>query len=73
MNDSATVRAAFATRLKEERVRSGFLKPSDLAEALEMDEVRYTRWERGEVDPGLGNLVRICKVLKITPNDLLGF
>jgi transcriptional regulator with XRE-family HTH domain len=44
-----------------------------LAQALGIDENRYTRYERAEVEPDLALLVRICTVLGLTPNDLLGF
>ena len=30
-------------------------------------------WLKGSVEPSLYYVLRICKVLKITPNDLLGF
>jgi transcriptional regulator with XRE-family HTH domain len=38
-----------------------------------LDENRYTRYERGEVEPNLANICRICSVLGIGPNDLFGY
>jgi DNA-binding Xre family transcriptional regulator len=38
-----------------------------------MEESRYTRYERGEVEPDLSILLRICRVLELGPNQLLGY
>jgi transcriptional regulator with XRE-family HTH domain len=43
-----------------------------LANALGIDENRYTRYERAEVEPDLTMLMRICSALEISPNDLFG-
>jgi transcriptional regulator with XRE-family HTH domain len=66
-----TVRPYFAQRLKELRTARGFRTARSLARALEIDENRYTRYERAEVEPDLTLLVRICETLGVTPNDLL--
>lgn len=64
-------RAVFARRLRELRVPRGFRTARSLARALGIDENRYTRYERAEVEPDLSLLVRICEVLGIAPNDML--
>lgn len=61
----------FARRLRELRVPRGFRTARSLARALGIDENRYTRYERAEVEPDLALLLRICEVLTVTPNDLL--
>jgi len=38
-----------------------------------IEENRYTRYERAEVEPSLTVLLKICETLGVTPNDLLGF
>jgi transcriptional regulator with XRE-family HTH domain len=67
-----SVRQQFAHRLKELRHARGFRTARSLAQALAIDENRYTRYERAEVEPDLALLVRICQALGATPNDLLG-
>jgi transcriptional regulator with XRE-family HTH domain len=64
-------RERFAKRLRELRVPRGFRTARSLARALGIDENRYTRYERAEVEPDLALLVRICEMLQLTPNDLL--
>lgn len=49
----------------------GYRTARSLARALGIDENRYTRYERAEVEPDLALIMRICEVLSITPNDLL--
>jgi transcriptional regulator with XRE-family HTH domain len=68
---SRDVRLHFAQRLKELRAARGFRTARSLAHALAIDENRYTRYERAEVEPDLTLLMRICEALRATPNDLL--
>lgn len=70
-SSSTASRTTFARRLRELRVPRGFRTARSLAQALGIDENRYTRYERAEVEPDLGLLVKICEVLALTPNDLL--
>lgn len=65
-------RGDFARRLREIRVPKGFRTARSLARALGIDENRYTRYERAEVEPDLEMIRRICVALGVTPNDLLG-
>jgi transcriptional regulator with XRE-family HTH domain len=68
---SRDVRLHFAQRLKELRAARGFRTARSLAHALDIDENRYTRYERAEVEPDLALLMRICETLGATPNELL--
>lgn len=68
---SSDVRARFAQRLRAIRIPRGFKTARSFAQALEIDENRYTRYERAEVEPDLRLLMRICALLGATPNDLL--
>ncbi len=65
------VRTTFAKRLKALRIPRGFSTARSFANALEIDENRYTRYERAEVEPDLSLLVKMCSLLEVTPNDLL--
>ena len=63
----------FSTRLRPARLSAGFATARQFAQALGLAENRYTRYERGETEPALGTIARICRILTVTPDDLLGF
>ncbi|MEO1719703.1 MAG: helix-turn-helix transcriptional regulator [Pseudomonadota bacterium] len=67
------IRQTFSNRLRELRKAAGFRSARALAERLEIDENRYTRYERAEVEPSLQLLVQICNTLSVSPNALLDF
>jgi transcriptional regulator with XRE-family HTH domain len=67
------VRSQFAKRLKAMRVQAGFPRARYFAKSLGIEENRYTRYERAEVEPSLTLIHKICEVLRISPNELLGF
>ena len=67
------VRAHFAKRLKDMRVQSGFLRARYFANSLGIEENRYTRYERAEVEPSLSLIQKMCETLRVSPNELLGF
>ncbi|MFV0299158.1 MAG: helix-turn-helix domain-containing protein [Hyphomicrobiaceae bacterium] len=69
--EKQSVRNEFARRLRELRVPRGYPTARSFARALDIDENRYTRYERAEVEPDLFMLRRICEVLDVTPTDLL--
>jgi len=55
------------------RVQKGFATARQFALALGIEENRYTRYERAEVEPSLTVLLKICETLRVSPNELLGF
>lgn len=67
------VRAQFAKRLKEMRIRNGFIRARYFAKSLGIEENRYTRYERAEVEPSLTLLHKMCDILRVSPNALMGF
>ncbi len=69
---SPPARQMFAQRLKIARMARGYRTARSLAQVLEIDENRYTRYERAEVEPDIELIGRICETLRVTPNDLLG-
>jgi len=73
MGPASQVRAEFADRLRRLRVARGYKHARALARLLDLDENRYTRYERGEVEPNLATILRICAVLGTNPNELLGY
>jgi DNA-binding XRE family transcriptional regulator len=67
------VRAQFAKRLRVLRAQQGYERARHFAKALGIEENRYTRYERAEVEPSLTLIYEICQKLAVTPNELLGF
>ncbi len=63
--------SAFATRLKQLRVLRGYRTARAFAQALEIDENRYTRWERGEVEPSVAMLGKMADVLNVRVDMLV--
>lgn len=67
------VRLEFAKRLKVLRTQRGFPRARYFASTLGIEENRYTRYERAEVEPSLSLIHKICETLRVSPNELLGF
>jgi transcriptional regulator with XRE-family HTH domain len=67
------VRAQFAKRLRALRAQRGYERARHFAQSLGIEENRYTRYERAEVEPSLTLIYEICQKLAVTPNELLGF
>jgi transcriptional regulator with XRE-family HTH domain len=67
------VRSQFAKRLKVIRTQRGFDRARYFAKSLGIEENRYTRYERAEVEPSLTLIHKMCATLHVTPNELLGF
>jgi transcriptional regulator with XRE-family HTH domain len=67
------VRSQFAKRLKSLRTHRGFERARYFAKALGIEENRYTRYERAEVEPNLTLIHQMCERLGVTPNELLGY
>lgn len=67
------VRAQFARRLKQIRTERGFPRARYFAKTLGIEENRYTRYERAEVEPSLTLIHKMCETLRVSPNELLGF
>ncbi|HJU30738.1 MAG TPA: helix-turn-helix transcriptional regulator [Hyphomicrobiaceae bacterium] len=67
------VRSQFAQRLKTLRTQRGFDRARYFAKSLGIEENRYTRYERAEVEPSLTLIHKMCEMLRVSPNELLGF
>ena len=66
-------RVRFAQRLKALRAERGHTRARYFATSLGIEENRYTRYERAEVEPDLTLIHKMCDVLRVTPNELMGF
>lgn len=49
------------------------LKQQDIAEALGRTKSVISNWERGENSPDVESCEKLCKLLKVTPNELFGW
>jgi transcriptional regulator with XRE-family HTH domain len=67
------VRLQFAKRLKALRSQRGYTRARYFAKSLGIEENRYTRYERAEVEPSLTLLHKMCQTLSVSPNELMGF
>jgi transcriptional regulator with XRE-family HTH domain len=64
-------RRVFARNLRIARQRA-HLTQVDMAEAMEMSETVYARYEGGMTWPTPSSLCRLCQILHCSPNWLLG-
>ena len=63
---------AIGLRIKEARLAKN-LKQEELAERIGAKYRSISTWENGTAKPDCLTIVRICEVLNITPNHLLGY
>ena len=61
----------FGTKIRKAREDLG-LKQSDVAALIPMNQSNYSKIERDAQQPNLEQLRKICKILKIDSNYLLG-
>jgi DNA-binding XRE family transcriptional regulator len=60
-----------AIALKKARMRAGYKSAEQFAKKIDMHPAAYRHYERGNSQPNLETLSRICAKLGCTPNDLL--
>jgi transcriptional regulator with XRE-family HTH domain len=60
----------FAKRLRE-RARRLELSDAEVARRAGLSERRYGHYVRGVREPDFATFMRICRVLEVSPNDLL--
>lgn len=49
------------------------IKQQELADLLGKSKSVISNWERGENSPDLESIEKMCKIFKITPNELFGW
>lgn len=59
-------------KLYELRTKRG-ISQMEMAEKLNTTQPQYSKYERGIQDITGQRIIEICKILDVTPNDLLGF
>ena len=53
--------------------KSAGISQEKLADMLGVSRQAVSKWETGETQPEMANLMAICRILNITPNELLGY
>jgi transcriptional regulator with XRE-family HTH domain len=66
-----SIRREFGSRLKAAREAAGFDSAELFAFAFGIEPHTYRIWERGEREPDLTTLQRLCLLLHVSANDLL--
>ena len=61
---------AFGKSLKAARERAGHTSAQKFAEMMGIEPATYRYYERGGSEPGFETLLRICRALDVTMNDL---
>ena len=61
----------FCQRLKSLRIDKE-LSQRALANILGVTQVCYLKWEKGENEPNIDMILRLCQVFNVSPNYLLG-
>ena len=64
-------RSQLATRLKELRKAKG-LTQRDMARQFRLTDVGYGAWERGDTEPSIDNIMRLCEFFGCTSDSLIG-
>ena len=63
----------FGKKLRHAREAAGYTSAEKFARDLSKEPHTYRHYERGEAEPDYETLERICRLLRVTPNDLLPF
>lgn len=64
-------RNMLAERLKEMRRAKG-LTQRDMARRFMLSDVGYGSWERGDTEPSIDNIMRLCEFFGCTSDSLIG-
>ena len=60
-----TYNKALSNKRKEKKLSS-----KDVAKFVDVHVDTYRRWERGEIQPSLGHLGKLCEMLQTTPEEI---
>ena len=66
-----TRRNKLAERLKDLRKAKG-LTQRDMARQFRLTDVGYGAWERGDTEPSIDNIMRLCEFFGCTADSLIG-
>lgn len=63
------IKKTVANNLKQARLAKGY-NQEKVAEMLNTKQTIYSRYETGKLELDYDKIIKICKILEITPNDL---
>ena len=61
----------FSKRLRELR-RSSSLTQKEVAQRIGTNNSSICDWERGRTEPGIADIIKLCKLFDVTADYLLG-
>lgn len=62
----------FSKNLKNARINKK-VSQKKIAKYLDLTESGYAHWEQGRTEPDTNTIIKICKILEISPNELFGY
>jgi len=62
----------FGKKLKSLREEQGLFQ-RDIAEELKVSRETVSYWEKGTKEPSIERIIRLCDILKTTPNYLFDY
>ncbi len=62
----------FGEKLSAARKSKGFSQ-EELAAKIEVSRQAVSKWENGTAQPETANILKLCEVLEISPNELFGY
>lgn len=62
----------FYEKLSAARKAKSFSQ-EDLASQMDISRQAVSKWENGTAQPEMSNIIKLCEVLEITPNELFGY
>ncbi len=63
------IKKTVANNLKQARLAKGY-NQEKVAEMLNTKQTIYSRYETGKLELDYDKIIKICKILEITPNDI---
>ena len=61
----------FSKNLQSLRKEAG-LSQEEVAERLHLSRQAVSKWESGQTLPDIGTCIKLCEILNVTPNQLMG-
>ena len=65
-------RNSFCNSLRALRIENS-LRQANVANMLGIATSTYSHWEQGRREPCIEDIIRLCEIFNVTPNDLFDF
>ena len=62
----------FGEKLSAARKAKGFSQ-EELAAKIDVSRQAVSKWENGTAQPETANILKLCEVLEVSPNELFGY